>query len=129
METRQRLLTEGAREVLGDAPQSDVEILSDPAWQRLNRANLKEALRQGAEGWTDESLALIGPWDFRVEDVTASVTWWHGEDDANVPFSAAKRVIARLPAVRFNVWRGEGHFAAVRHEPQALDELLKRADS
>ena len=64
--------------------------------------------------------------DFEPVDVQASVTWWRGADDANVLLSAAERVLAQLPNARLHVWHNEGHFAAIRHEPVALEELLSR---
>src|SRR5207253_2542166 len=83
-EVRNRLLSdEGMQGVLSDAPESDGVIMSDPAWQKMSRENTAEALRQGAEGWTDESLAMHGKWDFDPRDVKTSVTWWHGDDDMN----------------------------------------------
>ena len=65
--------------VLSDAPAEDRAIMSDPAWRRISRANTGEALRQGAEGWTDESMALHRGWDFDLKTVRQTVTWWHGE--------------------------------------------------
>src|SRR5207248_1739607 len=56
VEVRERLIgDEGMQGVLGDAPPTDRAIMSDPVWQRMSRENIAEALRQGAEGWTDES--------------------------------------------------------------------------
>ncbi len=124
---RQRVLSGGVRGLLDDAPAGDRDIMADPGWQRVDHANVVEALRQGAEGWTDETLAITGAWDFQPAEVPVSVTWWHGADDANAPLSAAKRVLAELPIARLNVWNNEGHFAAIRHESEALLELLGRA--
>jgi hypothetical protein len=127
-QVRQRILSEGGvRGRLDDAPAEDREIMTDPAWQRIDRANTIEALRQGAEGRADETLAIIGAWDFHPIDVRTSVTWWHGATDANAPLSAAERVVAQIPEARLHVWHDEGHFAAIRHEPEAIQELLSRA--
>ena len=124
----QRILSEGGvRGLLDDAPAQDREVMADPAWQRIDRANTIEALRQGAEGWADETLAIIGAWDFHPIDVRTSVTWWHGANDANAPLSAAGRVVAEIPEARLHVWHDEGHFAAIRHEPEAIQDLLSRA--
>src|SRR5712692_1057316 len=71
-------------------------LMNAPAWQKINRATTAEALRQGAEGWTDESMALHRPWDFDPERIQSTVTWWHGDNDMNAPLSAAKRAAARL---------------------------------
>jgi pimeloyl-ACP methyl ester carboxylesterase len=128
VEVRERILgDEGMAGVLSDAPPEDRAIMQDPAWQWLARANNGEALLQGAEGWTDESMALHFPWDFEPGAVRASVTWWHGDNDMNAPLTAAKRAAARLPQVDLRVWHNEGHFASLTHEAEIVRELLSRA--
>jgi pimeloyl-ACP methyl ester carboxylesterase len=125
---RERLLgPEGMAGVLNDAPAKDREIMSSPVWQRLNRATTNEALKQGAEGWTDESMAFHGEWDFDPGTIQSSVTWWHGDDDKNAPLSAARRAIARIPGAQLRLWHDEGHFASLVHEPEIVEELLARA--
>jgi len=125
---RERLLSEeGMAGVLSDAPEADRKIMADPAWQALSRAGLTEALRQGAEGWTDESLAFHRDYDFEPEAIEASVTWWHGDDDKNAPLSAARRMAARVPHCDLRVWHGEGHFASLTHEKEIVEELLTRS--
>jgi pimeloyl-ACP methyl ester carboxylesterase len=124
---RERILADaGTRGVLADAPPEDRKIMADPAWQRIDQANTREALRQGAEGWTDEVLAIVRDWDFEPADVQASVTWWHGTDDTNAPLSAAQRVIAQVREGQLHVWRNQGHFASITHERAVIRELLGR---
>jgi pimeloyl-ACP methyl ester carboxylesterase len=128
VEVRERLLgDEGMAGVLDDAPPEDRKIMSDPAWQRLSRANTGEALRQGAEGWTDESMALHRGWDFDLSTVQPSVTWWHGDDDKNAPLTAAKRAAAQLQHVDLRILHNEGHFASLTHETEIVRELLSRS--
>jgi pimeloyl-ACP methyl ester carboxylesterase len=74
-----------------------------------NRENRREALRQGIDGWVDETLALTGEWDFDVADVGHHVEWWHGAEDDVVPLSAACRLTARLPDCTLHVVPGQGH--------------------
>jgi pimeloyl-ACP methyl ester carboxylesterase len=113
--------------VLSDAPASDRKLMADPAWQRIERESLAETLKQGAEGWTDESYAMHRPWDFDPATIDTSVTWWHGDDDMNAPLSAARRVLAKLPKVTLHVWHDEGHFASLTHDKEIVAELLSRA--
>ena len=125
---RERLLgDEGMAGVLKDAPESDRKLMANPAWARIERENLAETLKQGAEGWTDESFAMHGKWDFDPTRIRTSVTWWHGDDDKNAPLSAARRVVAQLPRVDLHVWHGEGHFASLTHDKEIVAELLSRA--
>jgi pimeloyl-ACP methyl ester carboxylesterase len=127
-QVRERLLSEeGMAGVLNDAPEADRKIMADPAWQALARANFTEALRQGAEGWADESLAFHRDYDFEPEAIKARVTWWHGDDDKNALLSAARRMAARVPHCDLRVWHGEGHFASLTHEKEIVEELLSRS--
>lgn len=128
MQVRERLLgDEGMQGVLSDAPPVDRAIMEDPAWQRISRANTEEALRQGAEGWTDESMALHRGWDFELESVRPAVTWWHGDNDHNAPLSAMKRAAARLPQIEVRIWHNEGHFASLTHEAEIVRDLIERS--
>ncbi len=127
-QVRERLLgPEGMAGVLSDAPSEDRAIMQSPAWQLTSRANTAEALRQGAEGWTDESMAMHHDWDFEPEAITATVAWWHGDNDKNAPLSAARRAAARVPHVDLRIWHNEGHFASLTHEAEIVRELLSRA--
>lgn len=123
---RRRLLEDGMAKVLDDAPADDRKRMADPAWQKGNAADTAEALRQGAEGWTDESMAMHGDWDFDPGRIRASVVWWHGRGDLNAPFTAAERAVARVPGARLEVLAGEGHFATLAHTEEILQELLSR---
>ena len=128
VEVRGRLLSEeGMQGVLSDAPPTDRAIMSNLVWQRMSSENIAESLRQGAEGWADESLAMHREWDFDPSDVQTSVTWWHGDDDKNAPLSAARRVVAKLRNVDLRVWHHEGHFASLTHDREIVGELLNRS--
>jgi pimeloyl-ACP methyl ester carboxylesterase len=128
VEVRDRLLSdEGMQGVLSDAPASDRAIMSDPVWQRMSRENVTETLRQGADGWTDESLAMHRTWDFDPSAISTSVTWWHGDDDKNAPLSAARRVVAMLRKVDLRTWHNEGHFVSLTHDKEIVEELMSRA--
>jgi len=113
--------------VLSDAPATDRAIMESEAWQRMSRINSGEALRQGAEGWADESFAMHQKWDFDPRNIESSVTWWHGDDDMNAPLSAARRGASQLRKVDLRVWHQESHFASLVHEKEIVQELLDRS--
>jgi len=69
-QVRVRLLgDEGMAGVLSDAPPEDRAIMENPTWQKISRESMAEALKQGAEGWADESMALHNGWDFDPEEI------------------------------------------------------------
>jgi pimeloyl-ACP methyl ester carboxylesterase len=118
----------GYREVMEAAPAADQQIMADPAWQSAFTRGFCEALAPGVDGWLDEVLAMSGDWpDVDLSAVTSSVTWWHGDADRNCPFSAAQRLVRRLPDARLIVSTGSGHLIADGGEGDLLDELLARA--
>jgi pimeloyl-ACP methyl ester carboxylesterase len=116
------------RDIMDRAPEADHLVMADPAWQGQFALATREALAQGAQGWADETLALIRPWDdIDLGAVRTSVTWWHALGDANGPLPAAERLVAQLPDARMvHFGENEGHLAAHRREGEILDELLVR---
>ena len=116
----------GFRGLMESAPPGDQAVMDDPAWQRVFVEDVTEALRPGAEGWADEAIALNGDWDFDVSDVRCDVTWWHGEDDANAPIAAVRRLVATMGDVELRTWVDAGHLEPYRRHDEILAELLAR---
>jgi pimeloyl-ACP methyl ester carboxylesterase len=117
----------GIRAVMAEAPDEDQQIMSDPVWQDAFVRGMRAALEPGLGGWLDETVAIISAWrDFDLADVRASVTWWHAEDDRNIPLSAARRLVEELGDARLNVWAQAGHLTPYKLEGEVLDELLAR---
>ena len=114
------------RAVMAAAPASDKAVIDDPAYQRVLIEDVTEALRPGAEGWADESMALFLPWDFEPADVAGGVTWWHGTHDANAPIAAVRRLVSGMSGVDLRVWSEAGHLETYRRHDEILAELLAR---
>jgi pimeloyl-ACP methyl ester carboxylesterase len=105
-----RLLSEGISSVLADAPPEDLSRLEIAVRQRRDLERRREALRQGFEGWTDETIAIASAWDFELDDVGVHVDWWHGVNDKTVPLSAAQRLTAGLPDCALHVVDSRAHY-------------------
>jgi pimeloyl-ACP methyl ester carboxylesterase len=116
----------GFKAVMETAPPTDKAVMEDPAWQRVLVEDITEAFRPGAEGWADEGMALTTDWDFDVTDVRCSVTWWHGENDANAPIAAVRRLLSAMGAVDLRVWADAGHLESYHRHDEILGELLAR---
>ena len=114
--------------IMDKAPAADREVMSDPMWQASFVVSAREALAQGVDGWSDESVAIIRPWtDVELDKVQTSVTWWHAAGDANASLSAAERLVAQLPNARFvRFGDDEGHMAGYHREAEIFDELFAR---
>jgi pimeloyl-ACP methyl ester carboxylesterase len=116
----------GFRAAMSGAPESDRAVMAEPAWQETMTASIREALRPGAEGWTDESMAVFRDWDLALETVQTKVVWWHGQHDANAPLQAVERVTRRLPDVDLRLWEDAGHLEPYHREREILSDLLSR---
>ena len=112
---------------MATAPPEDQAVMSDADWQRVLVKSVRESLAGGIDGWVDESLALFGDWsDVALDEVTASLTWYHTAHDRNAPIAAARRLVESLPNARLVEWPDGGHLAAYYREREILDELLGR---
>ena len=116
----------GFKGLMEAAPPSDKAVMEDPDWQRVLVESVTEAFRPGAEGWVDEGMALILGWDFDAGDVRCSVTWWHGDSDANAPIAPVHRLIERMRGVELKVWTDAGHLEPYHRYEEILGELLSR---
>jgi pimeloyl-ACP methyl ester carboxylesterase len=116
----------GFRAVMDAAPAADKAVMEDLEWQRVMIEDVTEALRPGAEGWVDESMAVMRPWDFDPSEVRCSLTWWHGENDANAPIAAVRRLVGTMPGVALRVWTDAGHLESYLRHDKILGELLSR---
>ena len=116
----------GFRSMMEAAPASDKAVMEDPDWQRVLVESVSEAFRPGVEGWVDEGMAVTFGWDFDAADVSSSVTWWHGLDDANAPIAPVHRLVDRMRGVDLRLWTDAGHLEPFHRYEEILGELLSR---
>jgi hypothetical protein len=114
------------RKVMETAPAADRAVMDDPDWQRVLIEDQLEALSPGPEGWVDEGMAVMRPWDFDPSQVACTLTWWHGVHDANAPITAVQRLVAGMAGVNLRVWKGAGHLESYHRHDEILAELLAR---
>jgi pimeloyl-ACP methyl ester carboxylesterase len=105
---------------------ADSRIVDEVAIQQLLTESYSEALRQGAEGWIDDSLALRKPWGFDPRRIKAPVLIWHGLDDVFSPPAHARWLADHITAdrddarVEVMIQRNAAHFDAVKVLPDVL---------
>jgi pimeloyl-ACP methyl ester carboxylesterase len=113
----------------------DRRIVDEVAIQRLLTETYAEALRQGAEGWIDDSIALRKPWGFKPEGIDVPVLIWHGLDDVFSPVSHARWLADHITAGRDDaavevvLKPGAAHFNAVEVLPDVLTWVKDNAAS
>jgi pimeloyl-ACP methyl ester carboxylesterase len=90
-------------------------------------ANMREATRQGIDGWRDDDLAFDKSWGFSLKDIRVPVQLWHGKDDLFVPFAHGEWLAARIPTVDARLSPEDGHLTLMqRRIPEVHEWLLER---
>ncbi len=102
-------------------PACDMEVLSRPAVTAAFMEDYRRFSSTSALAAAQDFHLFATDWGFRLEDITASVDVWHGDEDRNVPFSHGRLQADRIPGARLHTCPGEGHLLVVDH----LEEILR----
>lgn len=105
---------------------ADKKVVGDIALRRIIAQTHREALRESADGWVDDVLALSSPWNVDVAKINVPVLLWHGEDDVFVPPAHTAWLARRIPTATYHVPRETAHFGAVEILPEILSWVLGR---
>jgi pimeloyl-ACP methyl ester carboxylesterase len=81
----------------------------------------REAFRSGIGGTHQESGLYAHPWGFRLQEITADVHLWHGEQDSNVSATVGHYVANTIPNCHATFFENEGHFSIIYNH---LEEIL-----
>jgi pimeloyl-ACP methyl ester carboxylesterase len=106
----------------------DLRIVDDIAIRRQLTAAYAEALRDGAEGWIDDALALRRSWGFELSTIKPRILLWHGADDQFSPVQHTQWLAGQIATSELTVQTGVSHFAALEILPTVLG-WIKEASS
>ena len=95
--------------VPSSAPEADKKAFARPDIQEVDRQDLYEAYRNGAQGAFWEVVLLATPWGFRLEDIHKKIFLWHGEEDTTVPLTMGRYVARSLSNCEPRYYPGQGH--------------------
>jgi pimeloyl-ACP methyl ester carboxylesterase len=108
-----------------ELPEVDRRALERPEARAFLIETFREALRQGATGWTEDELRMVRPWPFRLEEISGvEVHLHHGEADVLVPAHHATHLAERIPGSRLRLYPDEGHFSFDKHLKEIVPTLL-----
>lgn len=91
------------------------------------RADLREAIRTGVDGWVDDMLAFIKHWGFELAEITKPTLIWHSSEDRFNPIAHGHWLAENVPTSSSHFLQGEGHLSTWRATPTMLDQLLAAA--
>ena len=100
----------GAKKMLpSSAPETDKKSFARSDIQEVDRQDLSEAYRRGAQGVLWEAVLLATPWGFRLQEIEKKIFLWHGEEDTTVPPQMGRYVARILSDCRSTFYPDEGH--------------------
>ena len=82
-----------------------------------------QGLRQGREGFLEDTLAAVRPWGFQPDAIRVPVLIMHGVNDKMVPCGHGEWLAARCPAAEWHPVSDAGHITVLDSTPEALSWL------
>jgi len=103
----------------------DRQLLDQPELAASFIDGMREAFRNSINGANHEAALYVRPWGFRLQDISAEVHLWHGEQDLNVPVSVGRYVADAIPNCNATYHNMEGHLTlSHNHVREILGELV-----
>jgi pimeloyl-ACP methyl ester carboxylesterase len=98
----------------------DGRVVNDISLRRLVTETIRDGLRESADGWIDDVLALRRPWGCELSDITASVLLWHGTEDRFSPVEHSRWLAGQIKDATLLIEKGAAHFGAFEVLPEVL---------
>ena len=117
------------RQLWPELVSDDKDVIGDISLRRIIAEVHAEALRETADGWIDDVVALSRPWGFDLSDITAPVKLWHGSNDVFSPVSHAYWLSQRIPHAVLKVEEEQAHFGSVEILVDILHWVEEQAGS
>jgi pimeloyl-ACP methyl ester carboxylesterase len=87
--------------------------------------SMRTALAPGAEGWWEDSWALMQPWGFALDAIRTPVLYLHGRHDRFVPFPQGEWLASRIPGVESVLSDHDGHLSLVVNHLDGVHAWLR----
>jgi pimeloyl-ACP methyl ester carboxylesterase len=105
---------------------ADQRLLDDPEIRGSLAQTMAESFRQGGKANLEATLAEIGTWGFRAEQVTfEKIFLWHGEQDRIMPVAPARLLAQALPHCTATFYPVEGHFSTLANHAEDIFNSLR----
>jgi pimeloyl-ACP methyl ester carboxylesterase len=107
----------------------DKEVIGDIALRRIVAKIHAEALRESADGWIDDVIALSRPWGFELSQIAVPVKLWHGSEDVFSPINHTYWLAKRIRGAELDIADGKAHFGSVQILPRILTWVADKASA
>ena len=90
-------------------PAPDVQLLSQPAIRAMFVNTIREAVSQGVDAYGWDCALERRPWGVALDEISAEVWIFQGDQDRAVPTSQAHTLAATLPDSHLRTFPDAGH--------------------
>ena len=104
---------------------ADKKALGEGDFEQVTRS-FREGISAGAKGVQADGDIYSSDWELDFERIQVPVSFWHGEDDKNIPFSMVKEYVSWIPTAVMHSFPGEGHYSIIANSPSMVLESLGR---
>jgi pimeloyl-ACP methyl ester carboxylesterase len=104
-------------------PEPDVQLLTDPAIRSMFVNTIREAVNQGVDAYGWDCALERRPWGFALDQVSAAVWIFQGDQDRAVPTSQAHTLTATLPGSHLRLFPDAGHGLILSNWGDILGDL------
>ena len=102
---------------------ADREALGEGDFEQVTRS-FREGLSAGTKGVQADGDIYSSEWEIDFESIKVPISFWHGEDDQNIPFSMVKTYASWIPTAEMHSFPDEGHYSIIQRSPaMVLDSL------
>lgn len=104
----------------------DREVLQHPLHYQIITQSVRLALQNGTAPVIAEADIYLSAWPFHVQHITMPITFWHGQQDLNIPWTYAAKVAAQIPQSKTYWFEQEGHYSLpINQAPFLFEEILR----
>jgi pimeloyl-ACP methyl ester carboxylesterase len=109
-------------------PERDQATLNIPGSHAVMFQSIREGLRQGGAGVTDDFRIVASDWGFKLEEIQTKVFIWHGEADPLITPSTSHYMAERIPNNEARFVPEEGNLLIYSHWREILLQLTAGVD-
>jgi pimeloyl-ACP methyl ester carboxylesterase len=90
-------------------PEPDVRLLEQAETRTMFLAAVREAVRQGLDGYATDEVLCRRPWGFALDRIGCHVSIWHGARDVVLPDTHGYALAKLLPHAGLHIDPAQGH--------------------
>ena len=90
-------------------PEPDSQLLQQPDVKSMFMSTIREAVRQGVDGYATDEVLCRRPWGFEVGAIGRQVSIWHGAQDVGVTPAHASALDGMMPQSQVHFDPAQGH--------------------